>query len=243
MPLEKVSCPSCGAEVPPTGRCPFCNAVVLLEGVAGRLLPSDMACPRCPGKEPLQGLEHDGVRADLCGKCHGAWFPLGALVEAIRRAAAGPRRKGEGARPPVHGGMEPVRYLRCPRCGGGMAREAFCRKPLVVLDRCPACGDWCDGGELGQLKVVARLHGADAALGRGKKATASGGRSLEPAGEDAEFFAMLRNRSGGNGIFPAGMRGEDGRPANGLGSLLGGGRRRRGGSLFDLVDTLFGEIL
>jgi Zn-finger nucleic acid-binding protein len=236
---ENVSCPGCGASTPPTGLCRFCRGVVLLEGAAGKFLASDLSCPRCDPKQPLQGLEHDGVRADLCGQCHGAWFATGALAEALRRAAKGPRRRGEGARAPAHGGMEPVRYIRCPRCGGGMSREALSRKPLVMIDRCPGCGDWCDGGEFAQLRTVARERGAEAALGAAApgKAPASAA-ALE---DDPAFREMLKRRPGGDGIFPAGMRDADGTPAELFspgGILRHVTGRRRGPGLLDLLAAL-----
>jgi Zn-finger nucleic acid-binding protein len=234
---DTVSCPGCGASTPPTGLCRFCRGVVLLEGAAGTLLPSDLSCPRCDPKQSLQGLEHDGVRADICGRCHGAWFATGSLAEAIRRAAKGPRRRGEGARPPAHGGTEPVRYLRCPRCGGGMTREALARKPLVMIDRCPACGDWCDGGEFAQLRTVARDRGAAAALGTAPPAKPTAA-ALEA---DPAFREMLKRRPGGDGIFPAGMRDFDGTPADLLTprAIFGHiARRPRGPDLFDILAAL-----
>ncbi len=162
MPSDKATCPGCGAAVPPTGLCGFCGSTALLEGAAGRLLPSTLKCPRCPGSPPLRGLEHEGIRADLCLKCHGVWFAMGLLEEALRTAAKRPPLPGEGSTGPAHGGVEPVRYALCPACRGGMARVALARKPLVMIDRCPAHGDWCDGGELGQLKFVARTRGMGA---------------------------------------------------------------------------------
>lgn len=162
MAKRKVDCPGCGASVPATGVCGFCGATVLLEGVAGKLLSSDLRCPRCPGSPGMRGLEHEGTRVDLCTKCHGAWFGLGRLEAALASAAKRPPAPGEGEEGPAHGGIEPVRYSKCPVCGGGMARVALARKPLVLIDRCPAHGDWCDGGEFGQLKFVARTRGMEA---------------------------------------------------------------------------------
>ncbi|MCK6482219.1 MAG: zf-TFIIB domain-containing protein [Planctomycetes bacterium] len=164
MAQRKVKCPNCGAETAATGACGFCGATAFVDGVAGRLLPSDLKCPRCKGGPGLRGLEHDGIRADLCMGCHGVWFGPGQLEEAIRTASKRAPAPGEGERGPDHGGVEPVRYARCPRCDGGMSRVPLARKPLVIVDRCPAHGDWCDGGELGQLKVVARTRGM-AAIG------------------------------------------------------------------------------
>lgn len=180
MPSESVPCPGCGASVAPTGTCPFCGATAFLEGVAGKLLPSDLRCPRCPGEEGLRGLEHEGIRAEVCMRCHGVWFGQGLLEEAIRTAVKRSPLPGEGAEGPAHGGVEPVHYARCPVCRGGMSRFPLAQKPLVIIDRCPAHGDWCDGGELGQLQAVARSRGM-AALGP----PANPGTGAEPRGVKA----------------------------------------------------------
>ena len=162
---DLVPCPGCGAQVTPTGVCRFCGSTAFVDGIAGKLLPSDLKCPRCPGKPPLRGVEHEGFRADLCMKCHGVWFGLGMLEEVIRSAVKRKAGKGEGEEGPVHGGVEPVRYARCPKCDGGMARVPFAQKPLVIIDQCPSHGNWCDGGELAQLKAVARTRGVEFAVG------------------------------------------------------------------------------
>ena len=165
MGSPKVRCPGCGAENPATSVCAYCRASAMLDGEGASLLPSDLRCPRCAARPPLRGLLHDGIRADFCLVCHGVWFGTGLLDAAVRAAALRPPREGEAAEGPAHGAVEPVRYARCPRCKGGMMRVPFAQKPLVLVDRCPAHGDWCDGGELGQLKAVARSRGPEEALG------------------------------------------------------------------------------
>ena len=228
---EKASCPGCGAPVPPTGVCPFCGASALVDGVAGKLLPSKLKCPRCPGGLPLQGVEHEGYRADFCRKCHGVWFILGMLEEVIRTAVHRPLRKGEGSAGPVHGGMEPVRYASCPKCGGGMARTPLSSKPLVIIDRCPSDGDWCDGGELSQLKAVARTHGLDEALGKKKRPRLSSGSD-----EVIEELKKRSKRGGSTGLITREVE-------SGLGGIGGlgvlGGRRRRRRDLFDVLWDVF----
>lgn len=235
---ETVPCPGCGAEVPPTGVCRFCGSTAFVDGVAGKLLPSDLKCPRCPGSPPLRGVEHEGFRADLCLKCHGVWFGLGLLEEVIRTAVKRKVRKGEGDEGPVHGGVEPVRYANCPKCGGGMARAAFAQKPLVIIDRCPSHGDWCDGGELSQLKAVARSRGLAQALGRTAapeppKGPDAGKVRLGTAAEaqTEALMSVLRNRPDNWGIVPPEVSAQDA-----LEDRRRSGRyRRRGRDLFDLL--------
>ena len=240
---DRVSCPACGASIPPTGVCRFCGATALVDGVAGRLMDSDLKCPRCPGTPPLQGVEHEGFRADFCAKCHGVWFGLGMLEEVLRTAVKRALRKGEGEEGPVHGGVEAVRYAQCPKCGGGMARVPFAQKPLVIIDRCPAHGDWCDGGELQQLKAVARSKGVDEALGpsegsRGARKQAekeAGRRGMAGFGEDP-LIAELKNRPGNWGIVPPEVDLQDALDARQKGAR----RRGRGGrDLLDLLWLLF----
>jgi Zn-finger nucleic acid-binding protein len=234
---ETVACPGCGAQVSPTGACRFCGATAFVDGVAGRLLPSNLKCPRCGDGKPLRGLEYEGLRTDLCMSCHGVWFGLGLLEEALRRAVKRPLKKGEGGHGPAHGGLEKVRYSRCPVCGGAMARLAFAKKPLVFIDRCPAHGDWCDGGELGQLKAVARSRGVRFALGaevdaKGveeppKHARRGAASDLTPD----PLLEELRNRPGNWGLVPKEVSRADERKSRGL----FGGRVRRRRDLFDVL--------
>jgi Zn-finger nucleic acid-binding protein len=216
--------------------------MAFVDGIAGRLLPSDLACPRCAGGPALKGVEHEGFRADLCLKCRGAWFGLGMLEEVIRSAAKRKVRKGEGEEGPVHGGVETVRYAQCPRCKGGMARVPFCQRPLVIIDRCPSHGEWCDGGELAQLKTVARSRGVDEALGR-----AAPKRSAPPAdkGPDADrktdaLMEVLRNRPGNWGIVTVETTMADSLEEGRRGRYGLFGRRRRRGrlDLFDILGSL-----
>jgi Zn-finger nucleic acid-binding protein len=176
------------------------------------------------------------------------------LEEVLRTAVKRPLRKGEGEEGPVHGGVEPVRYARCPKCDGGMARVPFAQKPLVIIDRCPAHGDWCDGGELSQLKAVARTRGVEEALGQAEPSRAArkqaqkeaGARAMSGFGEDP-LIAELRKRPGNWGVVPPEVSAMDARdPGSGRSrhafGLRGGSRRGRGGvDLLDLLWLLFGR--
>jgi Zn-finger nucleic acid-binding protein len=227
---ERVACPGCGAEIPATGVCRFCGATALVDGVAGRLLPSDLKCPRCAGKPPLQGVEHDGFRVDFCRRCHGAWFGLGMLEEVIRTAVKRALKKGEGDEGPVH----------------------FAQTPLVIIDRCPSHGDWCDGGELAQLKAVARTRGVDEALGHAEQSRAArtqaqkeaGQRAMDGFGQDP-LIAELRKRPGNWGIVPpevGAIDAYDRRQRSPLDPFGGKRRRRRGGDLFDMLWVLIRDL-
>jgi Zn-finger nucleic acid-binding protein len=238
--MDAVTCPGCGASVRPTGVCKFCGATAFVDGVAGRLLPSDLKCPRCKDSPPLRGVEHEGLRADVCTACHGAWFGVGVLEAAVSAAAKRPASRGEAGHSRPDGAMEPVRYARCPRCSGGMARVAVCRKPLVILDRCPGHGYWCDGGELAQLKAVARARGVEVALGGEDDADRAARRTKGRASglpEDDPILEVLKGRPGNWGLVPPEVSLNDhaAGPPGAHSLFRWGGRRRRHG----LIDILW----
>jgi Zn-finger nucleic acid-binding protein len=216
--------------------------MAFVDGVAGRLLPSDLSCPRCPAGTALRGVEHEGFRADVCLRCHGAWFGVGVLEAAVRAASERPARRGEAGHGPAHAGMETVRYARCPRCSGGMARIPFCRKPLVIIDLCPSHGHWCDGGELGQLKAVARSRGVREALGGAvARPGAERARRLEAAfaadGTGDPLIDEIRRRPGNWGLVPPAVERNDALREGG--GFRWGRRRRR----YDLFQVLFDILL
>jgi Zn-finger nucleic acid-binding protein len=158
---------------------------------------------------------------------------MGVLEEVIRSAAKRKVKTGEGSEGPVHGGVEPVRYARCPVCGGGMARLPFAQKPLVIIDQCPSHGEWCDGGELAQLKTVARSRGVDEALGRSlrpappKAETSKSAAAVKAGLEGDALIAEMRKRGGSWRLLPSSM--EDA-PRNIFTS-----RRRGRHDLFDVI--------
>ncbi|HEU4395436.1 MAG TPA: zf-TFIIB domain-containing protein [Planctomycetota bacterium] len=232
--MEEVACPGCGASVPPTGICRFCNGTAFVDGVPGRLLASDLKCPRCPGGAPLQGVEHEGLRADVCASCHGAWFGAGMLEEAVRLAAERPAKKGEGGLGRALGGSEKVRYASCPRCGLGMARIPLARKPLVIIDRCLPHGHWCDAGELGQLKTIARTRGVAEALGGG---AVPEGAKIATLAEDDPLLAELMRRPGNWGLVPPEVSEIDAMRHGGS-ALFWGRRRSKTRGLLDILWVL-----
>jgi len=113
-----------------------------------------------------------------------------------------------------------------------MSRLPFCRQPLVIIDRCPADGHWCDGGELGQLKAVARAKGVAEALGGAKAPPAA----KEMDGATDALLADLRKRPGNWGLVPPEVAREDlVAERKGHGISFRWGRRRRTYGLFDIL--------
>jgi len=123
-------------------------------------------CPKC-GDEALAGAEGPGgVAVDQCPRCRGVWLDAGEL-ESLLRA-------GDGAAPDLSLINPAPSDIKCPRCGDKMRRGGLLN-PLLLADRCSACGGfWLDSGELPRLKELTD-RGAPAAPGRPRGAPAGSG--------------------------------------------------------------------
>ncbi|MDP2306153.1 MAG: zf-TFIIB domain-containing protein [Pseudomonadota bacterium] len=133
-------------------------------------------CPRCEG---------DLLADDRCARCHGAWYDLGELEQAITSSTP----KGTGVQATM-----PVRYLRCPVCETLMTPRVWERRSGVVVDVCQAHGAWLDGGELDRL----REWTASARRARGPSADAEEQRLERAAsgfGADASARAYVASDS------------------------------------------------
>jgi Zn-finger nucleic acid-binding protein len=230
MSDDGIRCPSCGAPAKATGVCKFCNVSVLVDGVAGRTRNSDLKCPRCKEKPALRGVDLEGLHVDVCMACHGVMFGLGGLDRALEMSKDRPIRPGEGISGPHEGGIEPVRYSRCPHCDSGMNRVPWCKKPLIIIDRCGSHGDWCDGGELTQLKALARTRGLDSLGDRAQRNQVRRSAADPDNPLDGKKFV-------GESILTREMLNEESRKGWG-----GGRRRRRGTDLFDILWGMFEVI-
>ena len=49
--------------------------------------PSGINCPRCDGS--LLEADYEGIRIDVCDKCHGVWFDAGELAQVIQKDQQG----------------------------------------------------------------------------------------------------------------------------------------------------------
>jgi Zn-finger nucleic acid-binding protein len=103
------------------------------------------------------------VRA--CRACGGLWLDR-AVFEGL-----GASREAQGAvlgalpatGVPAAGGLEPVRYRRCPACHQFMNRLNYARRSGVVLDVCKAHGLWFDQDELRRVLAFIAGGGLDRA--------------------------------------------------------------------------------
>jgi Zn-finger nucleic acid-binding protein len=156
-------CPECYARNGETAR--FCAAC----GVAFRPQPIPepepvLACVDCATPMAVRAVAD--VRVHECGRCGGLWAPGERLEQLVARALEEPGVEGtEGGRAPEPretGGNPletPVRYRRCPVCGGHMARRNWRRISGVVLDRCREHGTWLDADELERIAGFVRSGG------------------------------------------------------------------------------------
>ncbi|MEP7075690.1 MAG: zf-TFIIB domain-containing protein [Acidobacteriota bacterium] len=43
----------------------------------------EIKCPKCDGT--LHATDFEGIKIDVCDKCHGAWFDAGELAQVIHK--------------------------------------------------------------------------------------------------------------------------------------------------------------
>ena len=48
---------------------------------------SDLDCPKCDGK--LVESDFQGIKIDVCNKCHGVWFDAGELAQVTEKDSGG----------------------------------------------------------------------------------------------------------------------------------------------------------
>lgn len=121
----------------------------------GRPRGSGLTCPRDGTR--LAATSHDGHDHHLCPNCGGRFIPRATFPALAAAVAAMPELRA----PPSS--VEPVRYLRCPKCAGPLHRHNYLRVSGVVVDECRACGVWLDPGELERIGAFLAAGGLDRA--------------------------------------------------------------------------------
>jgi Zn-finger nucleic acid-binding protein len=152
-------CTSCSAPLPAsTFICSYCGTRNDMDFAGDRFTvdcqPSRRDCPDCA--VPLQTISIDtGAGAfaiERCDQCYGLFFDAGE-VQAFLEASVSPAF-AVNLREIVHINEDrstfrkPVRYIRCPDCGGLMNRVNYGAMSGVVVDCCKDHGVWLDNGEL-----------------------------------------------------------------------------------------------
>jgi len=107
-----------------------------------------MQCPSCD--LPTRTELVCGEPLDRCDACGGEFCTHPALRRLLAAHAPPPGSSTSTyARPsPL---SDPMRYRKCPTCGGMMLRKNFRESSGIVVDVCSAHGVWFDQGELGMV--------------------------------------------------------------------------------------------
>lgn len=115
-------------------------------------------CPRC--KVPLNEVDYEKTRLDLCPKCAGFWCDEGELKAVIdtrdkdfsqAKAGIGDLKDNKPVTPDQH-----VDELPCIMCGDLLDRMPYGYGSGIVIDRCrKGHGVWLDKGEIEAIQVYA----------------------------------------------------------------------------------------
>jgi Zn-finger nucleic acid-binding protein len=169
-----LSCPQCGAGVPPAAHhCEYCNAELLLKAcprcvarvfhgykhcpecgaeldlAASGETHKDMPCPRCA--TPLRARRVSDIVIDECSECLGLFLDHVAAKRVISDRQQARAEALLGALPRNELKVVPPRerlYIKCPRCATIMNRRQFATGAGVIIDVCKPHGTFFDIGEL-----------------------------------------------------------------------------------------------
>jgi len=142
-------CPRCYARLPEQAR--FCIEC------ATRIHPQEVVTHRegghrCPRDgAPLQARAADDVPFEECPQCLGLWLSAEDFKRVCERKT---REYRDNPLPSANGpttGVEPVVYLKCPRCQQIMNRQNFGRRSGIIIDTCVEHGVWLDDRELERI--------------------------------------------------------------------------------------------
>jgi len=205
-------CPNCFARLPQNAKYCIECAVAIRPEQLDLVTGSSLKCPRC--EKELHGRVLETVQFFECGQCCGMWLSNAAFKEISRRKVEEFRDNPfpEGPSERDKGGLEPVKYVRCPQCNQLMHRTNFGRRSGVIIDQCKDHGIWLDDQELERIArfiaegglQLARKDEADEQERRARRARATA--ELSAGG----YYPEASSGGGAGGLFSL------------LGRLLGG---------------------
>ena len=174
----QLSCPGCGANVPPTDHtCSFCSAALKVKACprcfakifheskhcnkcgAKVARPAEAttdgearirSCPRCEGT-PLEARLVSEVLLDECPGCHGVFLDVCAVETVVRERRQASAKAIIGlatGTPPSSAAVQGRLYISCPDCDQIMNRVNFGRRSGIIVDVCKPHGTWFDQDEL-----------------------------------------------------------------------------------------------
>jgi Zn-finger nucleic acid-binding protein len=115
-------------------------------------------CPRC--RIPLDEIDYEGERIDLCGNCGGCWCDKDELYRVVKRREIEfsskdfPELTAKEEDAWVSIRKELVDSLECPICSSLMERINYSYTSGVIIDRCRAGhGIWLDKDEIEKIQV------------------------------------------------------------------------------------------
>jgi Zn-finger nucleic acid-binding protein len=192
---DELSCPHCGAGVPPTAsaclhcsaellvkacprclsrvfhghkHCPHCGAELALAASDIEDAATERPCPRCT--QPLRARRVDDLVIDECGGCQGVFLDQIAIKRVVIDRAQSRADALLGALPHVEVNALPAAgqkmYLRCPVCQTVMNRRLFATGTGVIIDVCRTHGTFFDAGELPLIIEFVMNGGLDKAQRR-----------------------------------------------------------------------------
>lgn len=117
-----------------------------------------MQCPKC--RQPLQGVDYQGVHIETCPACGGDWLDSGELKNIVlaREMRFDEKECLAMAQAAKITGVKLTdlnRHLTCPNCGASTNPVNYGDDTGVIIDKCPRCnGIWLDRGELEKIQEL-----------------------------------------------------------------------------------------
>lgn len=161
---------------------------------------TDLPCPTCK-KTVLGQVELGHTPVMECAGCHGLWVDndtFDRICTDREKQAAVLGGPSEVFRP---GGIQPVRYVKCPLCQDLMHRVNFAKCSGIIVDICKSHGTWFDRDELQHIVQFIRTGGLDFAREKEKAALEAERKRIESMRRDPYRAPSDTYTSGGGWVF------------------------------------------